>query len=752
MRVGTLVKIAVVAVAVFAVALIAVVKSLDINQYRGLIAEQVAKATGRDLAIRGDLNLALSLTPSLVVEDVALANIPGGSRPEMVTVKRLEAEVALLPLITGTVKIDRLVLVEPDVLLEVTEQGQENWVLAPAPEVPEGDISPPVGDDAPRTEVEIHEVRVENARFAYHDARNGSVTTAAFDYLDLSAPNAAAPIGIDGEGRINTQSFKITGSAASLQALNAGEAFPVKLTISDGGFLVSLDGTAGARAVDMQIAAEGNEAADLARLAGAELPGIGPFRFRGRLHGDESVMALADIDAALGKAELGKISVTGQIQNVFGVNGIDLALEVRADEPAALSALVGGSVPPAGPVRLTARLLDTAEGLRLADLSGEIGESDIAGEAALVLAGERPALTARLASERFRLADILGPAAEREKGAGAGREEAKAQAPADGRVIPDVALPVSALRLLDADVEWTVNDLMAGEVQAESARIALQLADGRLTLSPAARIANGSVGGETVLEAGATPAAGLRLEAEGVEIGGLLRALRLSDAMQGGASDIAVDLRGQGATLREILASTDGRVSVVMDQAVLANDYVDLLALDVMREVAPWASKEDVTRVQCMVARFEVEDGVADTRAFLFDTAHMTLGGEGTIDLGRERLDLTLVPRPKEASLMNLAMPMDVGGTFAKPTVLPNKAGAVKGIVGLAAGAALGPAGLLVPFVSAGDDGNPCVEALEDGGAAEAPASSGNPVEDGLKGAGEGLGDFFGGVFGKQKK
>ena len=46
---------------------IVIIKSLDFNEYRGLIAEQVKSATGRDLTISRELNLALSLSPSLIL-------------------------------------------------------------------------------------------------------------------------------------------------------------------------------------------------------------------------------------------------------------------------------------------------------------------------------------------------------------------------------------------------------------------------------------------------------------------------------------------------------------------------------------------------------------------------------------------------------------------------------------------------------------------------------------------------------------
>ncbi len=100
------------------VAGVAILQSLDFNEYRGLIAEQVKAATGRDLTINGELNLELSLNPAVAVEGVTFANADWGSRKDMATLKKFAAEVELLPLLSGDVRVKRLVLVGLDLWAE----------------------------------------------------------------------------------------------------------------------------------------------------------------------------------------------------------------------------------------------------------------------------------------------------------------------------------------------------------------------------------------------------------------------------------------------------------------------------------------------------------------------------------------------------------------------------------------------------------------------------------------------------------
>lgn len=100
--------------------------------------------------------------------------------------------------------------------------------------------------------------------------------------------------------------------------------------------------------------------------------------------------------------------------------------------------------------------------------------------------------------------------------------------------------------------------------------------------------------------------------------------------------------------------------------------------------------------VRCAFADFEVRDGVMKTRALAFDTTDTIVVGSGTIDLGEERLDLTLRPRPKDRSLLALRTPLYVEGAFKQPRVRPDYGRlGLRGAIALALGTITPPAALL---------------------------------------------------------
>ena len=69
----------------------------------------VEEATGRKLSLGGEVNLEIGLMPELVVTNIALANVPGGSQPQMIEIEKLQAQVRLLPLLLKDVEVHRSV-------------------------------------------------------------------------------------------------------------------------------------------------------------------------------------------------------------------------------------------------------------------------------------------------------------------------------------------------------------------------------------------------------------------------------------------------------------------------------------------------------------------------------------------------------------------------------------------------------------------------------------------------------------------
>jgi len=78
------------------------IKNFNLNQYKTTIEEQVYKHTGRKLQIAGNAYLGISLIPTLIIDDISLANTSWAENPQMIKLKSMQIKVSLLPLLHNT--------------------------------------------------------------------------------------------------------------------------------------------------------------------------------------------------------------------------------------------------------------------------------------------------------------------------------------------------------------------------------------------------------------------------------------------------------------------------------------------------------------------------------------------------------------------------------------------------------------------------------------------------------------------------
>ncbi len=381
--------IAVLAVAVV-VAGVAVLNSMDFNQYRGLIAEQVKAATGRDLTIAGDLSLDISLNPAVAVEEVTFANAPWGSRPEMATLRRLEAEVELLPLLMGDVRVTRVVLVGLDALVETDAKGRGNWEFAAPEEAAEE------GDEAGPLPV-VREVRIRDLKVAYLDGRTGRRTVVVIDSLDARAEGLDSPLHLTLKGVYNGAAFEATGRFGSVnQMIGGGQPFPVFVEAKALGASVRAEGAIAqpreARGLNVTVSVRGE---DLARTVEAfraqvpalkdiRLPPVGPYSLSARVKGSAEKLSVSDIDVAIGRAGLVLVKAAGAVEDAVQATGLNVTVSVRGEElartveafRAQVPALKDIHLPPVGPYSLSARVKGSAQKLSVSDLDLSVGRAE----------------------------------------------------------------------------------------------------------------------------------------------------------------------------------------------------------------------------------------------------------------------------------------------------------------------------------------------------------------------------------------
>ncbi len=202
-----LLKIAAVVLAVAVAGIVIVLMTFDVAQYKGAIEEQAKAATGRDVTI-GDIDLAVSLSPAIVLTDVRVANASWGSRPEMVYLPRVEVHTQLIPLLFGTIAFSEITADNPDILLEIDKRGRGNW---------EFDVASEGGS----TPLNVRGVSVNDLKLGYRDAQAGRSADIAAKDIDVEIDGALQDLNISSVGASGVQAAFRNGPTSGKLTLGA---------------------------------------------------------------------------------------------------------------------------------------------------------------------------------------------------------------------------------------------------------------------------------------------------------------------------------------------------------------------------------------------------------------------------------------------------------------------------------------------------------------------------------------------------
>ena len=513
-------------------------------------------------------------------------------------------------------------------------------------------------------------LRVKNLTLSVADIEGSASGQVVVDGADtgrfeldvaLAGPDLAALPGIEGLDSFGGDAFRVAGRLVRREDLITA----TDLEVSLGDLDATVNGTVAGAAEEVRVAISASAASSLMAQKISRLDYLpeGPVVVNGEVEKSGDEIRFTEAVATIGSLRL---AADGSLNLQPRSSDSDLAFSVSGPSLGEVGRIFGVMTLPEKEFEVSARFSGTPSGFGVRDLVARVDDSDLRGELDASLEGERDDLSGQV------------------KRVEPGQEQVQPEQPGapidDGgrkRLFSDEPLDTSWLSKADLDVGLEIDEFIANTMRVTDVVIGLELLDGALRVDPVSLQEK-----DGVIEASFSlvPRDGLyemqvSAAIEAVRIG--LLAPGIEDTSTLPPTNGTIQLEGSGDSIRSIMASLNGQVSVRQDSGRIqqlsgAGLFRDVL-LQVLRTLNPLREDRGYQLLECAIFEISVTDGLASLDTFAIQTDATTTVARGEINLRNERLDLAFRAKPREGFGVSLGTVanelLEIRGTLSSPRV-----------------------------------------------------------------------------------
>lgn len=649
----------------------------DWDNSRPWLNHKISLAIGRDFAIRGHVAVSWHRPdterswrryipwPRLVANDVVINNPPWAAQPAFATLKQIQFDMGLLPLLHRQIDIPSITLVNPTIDLERLADGRVNWIFKTQ------------ANTQSEWALNLDEIHFSAGQISISDQINQLVA-----HVEILPTGESVSLG-----------NLLDKSAVASTSASAGASTNSATGVSPYGFAFTVTGSHDK----------------------IPLKGSGHFG---------SVLSLLDTTTPFPlQADLrvgdNHIAAAGTLTDPAHLAALDLQLQLASTSMSHLYPLTGITLPDTPPFstrgHLTGQLAKKGNVFKYEKFTGKVGSSDLSGTLDYRTDGARPLLSGDLRSEQLLFID-LAPLV------GASSKNTKSAAKAELKETPGHTIPATRFRTerwktMDADIKFVGKHLIRpAALPVNDVAAHLMMKNGMLTLNPLKfGVAGGALSGNIALDGSRDPMHGkFSLSARGLRLKQLFPTFEPMKTSFGQINGDA-DLSATGNAPAELAASMNGDIKLLLNDGAISGTLLEQAGLNVANIVLAKLFGDQTVKINCAAADFHVKTGILESRVFALDTADALINVDGTVNLGSERMNLRVYPHTKGFRIFSLRSPLYVKGTFQQPQV-----GVEAGPLAARSAAAIG-LGLLNPFAAllaltapSNDTASPCPAIVAD--------------------------------------
>ena len=655
--------------------LVVILATFDWNRIKPTINSKVSDILHRPFAINGNLAVrwqreegeggwrAWVPWPHVIAEDITLGNPEWSKNPQMASLKKVEARLSPLALLTETLAIPRIDLTEPSANLERLADGRANWIFTFDPKDPDAKPSD--------WTVDIGAIGFDKGHVTLNDQTLKTRLDVVIDPLGKPIPFS------DIVGAKEAKKSQEKGAAAQ------DYAFSLKVKGEYHG--QKLNGT-------------------------GKIGGLLALQDAGKPFPLQAQVSIADT----------KVALAGTLTDPFNLGALDLRLKLAGSSLSNLYPLTGVTLPDSPPYstdgHLIAKLHEPGGAVfTYENFNGKIGSSDIHGELKFAASQPRPKLSGKLVSNQLLMADLaplIGADTNTEQKARGGASKQPA-----GKVLPVEEFRTERWRDMDADVEFTGKRIVqSAELPFTDLYTHVVLNNGELSLEPLRfGVAGGKLDAQIRLNGRSTPLEGrAKLTARNFKLKQLFPTFEPMKTSFGELNGDA-HLSGRGNSVAKLLGTANGGLKMIINDGAISRSLMEIAGLNVGNYVVGKIFGDEDVKINCAAADVGIKDGLATSQLFVFDTENAIIYIDGTVNLATEQLDLKITPESKGFRVFSLRSPLYVRGTFGNPSAGVQAVPLLlRGAGMVALGVIAGPAaGLLALIAPSGGEPNQCAPLLQ---------------------------------------
>jgi uncharacterized protein involved in outer membrane biogenesis len=373
-------------------------------------------------------------------------------------------------------------------------------------------------------------------------------------------------------------------------------------------------------------------------------------------------------------------------------------------------------LPPTPPYTLKGQLTKTGTVWAYKKFDGKVGGSDLSGNLSYDIGRERGFLKADLVSNVMDSRDLggfigLSPAGEN---AAPEQKQAAAEKKSSPKLIPDVPLKLERLRATDLDVSLKAEKIDAPTLPFKGMDVRFDLRDGLLKLNLLnVVLADGTIDGLIEVDANKdVPPMKMNLNFRKLSLGQFFADTRFEKTTAGFFGGKA-QLSGVGASLADVLATSNGELTLIMSGGKISLLLIEASDLDIAQLLPRLFGEDKSTGIRCGVLDFDVKDGFLKSKTVVLDTNDSLLMGDVGVDMKQEVINVKLDAKPKDSSMFSAQIPITVSGQLKTPSIgLDKEKAGKKGAAAVLLGSLLTPLAAIIPFIEKGDAKNADCRAL----------------------------------------